>query len=357
MSVEVYDSLSGIPDHLEHAWRFPQFGNFFLSLDWFECLLGTVLTGSMVPRIYVASNQHGQPVAALVCGVDPAGMKLLSLSNFYSIEFGVAVMLPGPGLEQAVDQIATFIAAERPRWTGMELRFMTPGASATEALVRSLAAVGFRNHISIQYENWYLRINGRSFAEYFSSRSKKLRKTIPYMERKVRRTEQLEIRVYTEDGPELDGAIDEYVLVYNKSWKNNEPYPEFIPALIRVSAKLGILRLGILYMNGAPVAAQLWLTSESHAMIYKIAYDENFKDLSVGSILSMELFRQSIDQDNAEEIDYGLGSEAYKQDWMESKRDLVMIEAYNVRTLIGLTLDISESMKHFIKRMIGRGQD
>lgn len=177
------------------------------------------------------------------------------------------------------------------------------------------------------------------------------------MERKARRTEQLEIRVYTEDGPELDGAIDEYVLVYNKSWKNNEPYPEFMPALIRVSARLGILRLGILYMNGAPVAAQLWLASDGHAIIYKIAYDENFKDLSVGSILSMELFRQSIDQDNVEEIDYGLGSEAYKQDWMESKRDIVMIETYNTSTLIGLALDLSESIKRSIKRVIGRGQE
>ena len=357
MSVEVYHSLSGLPDQFEKVWRFPKFTNFFLSLDWFECLYETALKSSMELRIYVASDQQRQPVAALVCGVDSGGKVLSNLGNYYSIEFGLAVFKPENNLDQAAGDIVTFIANERPRWVKVDLQFMILDSPATGALVRSFSATGFRVHTSAQYDNWYLGLDNRSFTEYFSSRSKKIRKTIPYMERKIRRTDEIDISVYTEDDLTLQKAIDEYVLVYNNSWKNNEPYPEFIPALMRLGAKLGILRLGVLYLNGTPVATQLWLEICGSAVIYKIAYDENFKDLSVGSILSMDLFRRAIDQDKVDEINYGVGSEAYKQDWMESKRNIVRIQAFNTGTLTGLSSAIALSIKLRIKKLTGRGSE
>ena len=71
-------------------------------------------------------------------------------------------------------------------------------------------------------------------------------------------------------------------------------------------------------------------------LIYKLAYKDSLRDYSVGSILSLEMFRQAIDEDRVEEIDYGVGSEPYKRDWMEDRRRLYGLVAFNLRTPSGL---------------------
>jgi len=352
--VDVYDALTGLPAPLERAWRFPQCAAFFLSLDWFECLFETALTGSLAPRIYVVADQAGAPIAALVCGVPADARRLVSLSNFYTIEFGVIEFRPGPDIDAAVGQIVACIAGERPRWTGVDLCCMRSGPASTMAIAHALAAAGFDSQTSVQYENWYLQTQGRTFDAYFSSRSKKLKKTIPYMVRKITRTDTLEHRIHLDTGPALEQAIREYVSVYDRSWKVSEPFPAFTPALIRLCARHGILRLGILTLNGAAVAAQLWVVFGGRAVIYKIAYDEAFKKLSVGSILSREMFRRAFDQDRVAEIDYGVGGDSYKKDWMEAERDLMRIEAPNAATFKGRADVGYRALKGFAKRVLGR---
>lgn len=354
MRVTVHDALNGLPEPLERAWRFPEFAAFFLSLDWFECLFETALTGSLAPRIYAVADQAGAPIAALACGVPADARRLVSLSNFYTIEFGVIEFRPGPDVDAAVEQIVACIAGERPRWTAVDLRFMRSGPASTSAIARALTTAGFDSTTTVQYENWYLQTAGRTFDAYFSSRSKKLKKTIPYMVRKIERTDTLERRIYRDTGPELEQAIREYVSVYDRSWKVSEPFPDFTPTLIRLCARQGILRLGILTLNGAAVAAQLWVVFGGRAVIYKIAYDEAFKKLSVGSILSLEMFRRAFDDDGVAEIDYGVGGDAYKKDWMEAERDLLRIEAPNAATLKGRADVGYRVLKGFAKRVLGR---
>lgn len=50
-------------------------------------------------------------------------------------------------------------------------------------------------------------------------------------------------------GSDLDSAIADYELVYAASWKVPEPYPRFLPGLIRTCARMGWLRLGLLYVE------------------------------------------------------------------------------------------------------------
>src|SRR5207302_827569 len=80
-------------------------------------------------------------------------------------------------------------------------------------------------------------------------------------------------------------AIADYQTIYAASWKPPEDFPEFIPALIRLAAELGALRLGIYYIDGAPAAAQFWILWHGRAVIYKFAHDKQFDDLSLGTLL------------------------------------------------------------------------
>jgi CelD/BcsL family acetyltransferase involved in cellulose biosynthesis len=106
--------------------------------------------------------------------------------------------------------------------------------------------------------------------------------------------------------------------------------------LIRTCAQQGWLRLGICRVDGEPAAAQLWIVANGIASIYKLAYDEKFASLSIGSILTARLMRHAIDIDKVREIDYLTGDEPYKQDWMSHRRTRWGIVAFNLRSPRGL---------------------
>jgi CelD/BcsL family acetyltransferase involved in cellulose biosynthesis len=134
----------------------------------------------------------------------------------------------------------------------------------------------------------------------------------------------------------LERGIAAYNQIYAASWKVLEPYAEFIPGLIRTCAEQGTLRLGLAYVDGEPAAAQIWIVHAGIASIYKMAYDQKFRDLSVGTYLTTRLMEFAIDVDKVTEIDYLTGDDRYKKDWMSHRRERWGILALNPRTPRGI---------------------
>ena len=71
-------------------------------------------------------------------------------------------------------------------------------------------------------------------------------------------------------------AIDLYQHVHAESWKEPEPYPNFIPTLIATGLGAGAIRVGVLMVDDEPVAAQLWIVWNRRATIFKLSYVERF---------------------------------------------------------------------------------
>lgn len=349
MTICVYTAFQDLPCEVRGQLSYPSEPNFFLSLDWFELLFETSLRGSHSPRIYVSITPEGRVLCSLFCGVSLGSERtLLSLTNFYSLQY-----LPGfaqSGRDQAaLRALMQHIASERPRWQVLRFSALTDGAEATE-VVEGLQGNGLRTQRYFQYENWYAPVSGETFESYFAQRPSQLRNTVTRKQKKLEKTHQVEIQVARAESPQLDRLVRGFTVVYGGSWKQPEPYPDFIPALTSRCAALGILRLGVLYIDGQAAAAQLWITAGRRAVIYKLAYDEKFGHLGVGSILSRELFRIALDEDRVDEIDYGVGSEPYKKDWMTAVRQIRGVEAYNPRTAKGLVLAVWAETKTAIKK-------
>lgn len=320
MTAQALDSLE-----LPARFSFEQQGDFFHSVEWFHCLAATAVKNP--PRVYTAGD------IALVCCW--SGSTLRSLTNYYTPEFG-------PLGKGGLEDIAQHIAVDRP--VRVRLEFLPE--EVARASSKALEGAGFFVRPYFMHENWYVRLQGRNFEAYFSDRPSQTTNTIRRRWKKLAASHDCRI-VLSRDA----GCIDDFVSVYESSWKRPEPHGEFIPALARTCASLGVLRLGILYVDGVPAASQVWITTARKALIYKLAYKEQFRQFSVGSILSHELFRQAIDVDGVEEIDYGVGSEPYKRDWMEERRSLYGVVAYNLRTVSGMALAAAEKTKWIMHRL------
>ena len=107
-------------------------------------------------------------------------------------------------------------------------------------------------------------------------------------------------------------------------------------ALAEQEGAAGTLRLGVARKDGRPVAVQLWLVENGEASIHKLAYAEDAKEMSPGTILGMAMFRHVIDRDRVRVIDYGTGDDGYKSAWMEDRARAVSSFSFNPRSLRGL---------------------
>jgi CelD/BcsL family acetyltransferase involved in cellulose biosynthesis len=198
-----------------------------------------------------------------------------------------------------------------------------------EPLERGLREAGWIVSATPRTANWRIDTAGMDFERYWAKRPARLRNTAK------RKAKSAALDVVVHDRFDV-AAWDDYESVYRASWKPEEGSFPFLRALAEQEGAAGTLRLGIAKAEGVPVAAQLWLVEHGEATIHKLAYSEAAKAMSPGTILGMAMFRHVLDHDHVARIDYGTGDEAYKAEWMEEKKTLWNLTAFNPRTLKGL---------------------
>jgi CelD/BcsL family acetyltransferase involved in cellulose biosynthesis len=309
----------------------------FLSQPWFANLAETVAAGRHRPRYYAAEPiAPGGPeglLPALVAADTPRVLR--GLAAPYTCLFAPLIGGGTAAPDMPLAALAAAIRGERPAWSMVRFDFLPRDWPLYDALVTSLREAGYVVGTYFNFGNWFEPIAAPSIDAYLAARPSVLRNTI---KRKAKKLEKLGTSqfVMITGGAELDAGLAAYQKIYAASWKEPEAYPQFIPGLMRTCAAAGWLRLGVIHVGGEPAAAQFWIVVNGKATIYKLAYDERFEALSVGSILTLKMAQHVIEIDRVREIDYGSGDDAYKKDWMSRRRELWGIVAYNPRTIAGL---------------------
>lgn len=335
---EAYPRLSDLPEQASALFEqaSAQRGLFF-SLPWFRHLAGSGLEGDVLLRVFSVREESTGNLAFVLPMRQVAGRygmrQLEGLSNWYSSLYG----LVGAGTSQhrALSALTAEIATERPRWDILDLHPLDPEDPSFEALVQALRAAGMATQRYFCFHNWYLDVAGRCYDAYAAGLPSRLKNTLKRKGRQLEKSGRARFDIVT-GGEQLESAIAAYEQVYAASWKAPEPSPNFMPGLMRLCADQGWLRLGIATVDNEPAAAQLWIVCAGVASIYKLAYDEKFASLSIGSLLTERLMRHVIDIDRVREVDYLTGDDAYKRDWMSHSRERCGIIAFNLRSVRGI---------------------
>ena len=358
--VRRFDGLDRLPpeffsDLFEQAAR----QSVFLSLPWFRNLAATVAGQDVLILSAEDETIHDWPMAALVLGRQ--GRTLGGLANYYTPCFGPAVATEelDPGdISRIADAFARAFRAQVVAWDTLDLQPLDQASPFVTAFLAALHRVGIRTQAYFRFGNWSLDVAGRTFAQYVDGLSSVLRKNIPYASRKLARTAPSRFVLVTgADG--LTQAVADFEQVYGASWRDTpEPYPAFIGGLATTAAAEGWLRLGVLYVNDEPAAAQLWLTHAGVASIYKICYDERFQKLSVGTILTAYMMQHALDIDRVRMVDYLGGDDPYKALWMSRRQERIGVRAFNprsVRGTFGLVRHVGgRFVKDHMRRMVAR---
>jgi GNAT acetyltransferase-like protein len=326
VNIALYDDLDAVARAADGALDRPAEPCLFSRLAWFR------LVHDHAPpegRLQVVAASDGFRKAWLFLA--RSGWRASAYASWYSLRFDAA----GSHDPDMLAALATGLA-------GAGRVELAPLADP-EPLRRAFEAAGWFTFVSEKTGNWRIDTRGMDFEAYWATRPGQLRNTA----RRKAKAGGLEVEIHDRYDP---GAWNAYEDVYRASWKGEEGSFAFLRSLAEQEGRAGRLRLGLARKDGLPVAAQLWLIENGEATIHKLAYREDMKSLSAGTILGEAMFRRALDEDRVSAIDYGTGDDAYKRDWMVERRPLWRLLAFNPAHPLGLLGAAREKVSALVRR-------
>lgn len=326
VNIALFDDLGAVAADADGALDRSREPCLFRRLAWFRLLHAHI---SLPGRLQVVAASDGFRKAWLFLA--RTGWRAEAYAAWYSLRFDAAGSHDPDMLAGLVSGLAGAGRVE-----------LAPLADP-EPLQSAFKAAGWVTFVSEKTGNWRIDTRGMDFEGYWATRPSQLRNTA----RRKAKSAGLEIEIH-DRFDQL--AWDAYEEIYRASWKGEEGSFAFLRALAEQEGKAGTLRLGLARKDGRPVAAQLWLVENKQATIHKLAYREDMKGLSPGTILGEAMFRRALDVDRVEAIDYGTGDDPYKKDWMAERRPLWRLLAFNPAHPFGLLGITREKASALVRR-------
>jgi hypothetical protein len=340
-----------LPSGLASVFARDAADSFFALPAWYDLMARCGVPSGTQIRAYTDERQASATAILLQTSSPCAEHRLASLANAHSIEHGI-IRAPGADLDAGLTAILSQILGERPQWDCLSLTELDPLDPSYLVLVGALRRAGLLVECSFNSGTWYEDTAALTFADYVAARPSALRNTWHRKRRKLERGNRL-TKSFFRDPAGIAQAITDYQTIYDQSWKPAELFPSFVPALMGLASEVGALRLGIYYIDSAPAAGQLWIVWNRRAVICKLAHDKRFDNLSLGTLLTMEMIERVLAEDRPHEISLGRGDDPYKRLWLPKRRERWGITAANPRTVKGLALGLKRQAAMIYHRLRG----
>lgn len=296
-------------------------------IDWFRLTARHILPET---PLAIARVRRGDAAAWLFL-IEAGRRRAAPLASWYTLRFGP--ILHGT---EASDLLPLLYEMVAERFDRLALHPLGAGPGAMP---------GWTRYETPATTNWTIDLPSSDFEAYWAARPAPLRNTV------TRRAKSHPLAIRIHRAFDADAWVA-YEQVYRASWKPEEGSFPFLRALAEQEGAAGTLRLGIANgADGRAVAAQLWLVENGVATIHKLAHREDARAGSPGSSLSHALFREAIAIDRVRRIDFGLGNEPYKADWVDTPRPMLRIDAFRPDTIRGRVGIVRESAARLVRTL------
>jgi hypothetical protein len=312
MRFECYSNWQQLPAGVDVLFEHSANESMFFTREWFETLHAAAFEDDQ--SLLLASVVDEDCVLALLPLIRINNENCQSFSHRYTALY--SLLLAENKQTAVLDCLVGGLSQLQIH--SLQLSPVADDDSNLLSLQQVMESSGYESHQHFFFYNWIHRTRCQSFDEYMAGRPAQLRNTIARKQRKLAREHEFKIRMFK--GVEVQQGLIDYHAAYSASWKAYEQYVTLLDTTAINLSVPGWTRLAILYIAGKPAAAQLWFVVHGKASIFRLAYDEEWKRYSPGSILTAYLMQYVIDIDKVEEIDFLTGNEAYKQDWMSERR-------------------------------------
>ena len=334
---EAFSSLDALPDDV--APLFDTADTFFSTRDWWQTVVSHALPPDAEP-CFVLCRIGGVAAGLFPLLHTPKG----GCAGFDTPYTCIYRPLIAPDLDAGA--VCEAFGRYCRQYGVVRLDALPPEWPHWDALIAGARAAGLTLRCFDHFGNWQDDVGGLDWAGYLARRPGALRETI---RRRLRRAERLPDAAFTliADAGGLTAGIGAFEAVYDRSWKEPEPYPAFNAALMRTASALGILRLGLWSVAGTTIAAQFWIVERGRATVLKLAHDAAFKAHSPGTVLTAFMLRHLLDRERIDAIDFGRGDDPYKQDWAAQRRQRAGLLLLNPRRFGGFLAMLRHDLGRF----------
>ncbi|MBU4009518.1 MAG: GNAT family N-acetyltransferase [Proteobacteria bacterium] len=336
--------------------------SFFLSHEWFDLWLKHF--GRMTDLYFIIIYEVDMPVLIVplirhTVKKNRINIQQLELAgNFFSpFRYLITDLRNGDKILVLIKKLLKFIKTNKiVKWDMLSFYGIPEEQKQAEKLMAVAVANKLYCYDEMAYGDWYEDSIPEKYEDYFKSLPKKLRKDIVYCQRRMEREGQLLFELY-DNNDDLDSIMNVYFSLYANSWQEKEKYePDFLRNLTRLAACKNSLRLGFLKFNNKPIACQFWLNVNKTSYIFKIFYDQKYSKYSPGKVLTAKMFKSAIEADHVDLIDFVMGDESYKKDWLPKRRTRRHVTIYG-NTIKGRFMQIVDrGIKPVIKKMVKDGE-
>ncbi len=301
------------------------------SLDWYRLIEATALPDAQVAAyLTIRQDSTAISVVPMLRGADG---RMRGFTTPYTC------LYQPPGTVGLPPSVSRGIGAATGACNSNVLQFdaLDPQAAWLEPFCSGLRDAG---RVVLRYEhfgNWWQGLGQGGWTAYLAGRPGALRETIRRRSARVARDPDLRLEMIR-GGDALERGIAGFEAVYARSWKQAEPHPDFNPAMMRMAASLGLLRLGLLWQGETAIAAQYWVVADRIAQVLKLAHASEVDALSPGTVLTAWMIRQLIETEQIVGLDFGRGDDPYKQHWASQRRPRIGVVAVNPRSVQGSLL-------------------
>ena len=306
----------------------------FISFEWFQLWLNHFLHDNRVFILALFRQQRLVFIAPFFLRYDKYASipikKVEFIGNVYSplksfISGDSSVNLK----ELYLSYIIKYLYNNAIDWDMLDLYPLSEHDQNANVLLKVIKEAGCQNRYQPYSTSFFSRTLARTGGDYINTRSAATRQNLRRRRRGLEKLGDLEFRMIANPN-NIDQYIEYYYQVYAKSWKKREEIgPTFHGDLAKLAASKGWLRLGMLFLNNIPIAAEFCILSDSAAVFLKIAYDEEFRKYGPGNIVMSETIKHMIDNDSITELDLGLGDEAYKKSWVDQEMEMSRLTIFN----------------------------
>ena len=331
-AAEVFDSLETLPPDCADLFAAGARHSFQLGRPWFRAVLGAAMPAGARGLFLLWRTGRG-PGVLLALRTLAGGARLEGLSCPYSCLYQPLAVPDASPAELRTAGLAFGLACRD--WGAVRLDALDADWPGLAPLLEGVRESGLATLRFDHFGNWHEDVAGWSWADYLAARPGALRETIRRRLGQAERDPAVVLETI-DSAAGLEAGIAAYEEVYARSWKQPEPFPRFGAVLMRAAAAEGALRLGLLWLNGKPVAAQYWVVAGGTATVLKLAHDEAARARSPGTVLTAAMIRALLERERIVELDFGRGDDAYKALWASRRRQRIGVVLANPRQPAGL---------------------
>jgi CelD/BcsL family acetyltransferase involved in cellulose biosynthesis len=248
------------------------------------------------------------------------GMKMRILSNLGDQDTDLGGFIVQDGERQICEAMIKYLIRCQSQWDLLFLTELTLGGLETCSLISGFEQASFHT-FQIHNSHCYLHIQ-EDWHSYLQRLSKSMRRDVV---RKVRRMEKGEEFAFIRHiGNEV--TWEDFLSIFQVNENGRYPHKyhsvreqKFQRELFERMAQRDWMDISFLIFGGQPVAYFYSYTYQNKYYGWRMGFDTQYEDLSVGTMLLAKVVKDCFEREY-EEIDFLRGDEGYKKRWTREKR-------------------------------------